>query len=133
MKSPTYPNELLSFDEIRKDLERCGIARFYYQATRQMILRMIGSGTLPYKEPKLEVKNGKTEKTSDKKWQEFYDYHLFRQMLTDRRLCDAYLLGEDIIPKFTHETDGKGKVWLKVKFYPKSATKTFTVFQDEEQ
>lgn len=126
-------DELKSFAEIRKDLERCGIARIYYQAVRQMILRMISSGTLPYKEPKLEVKNGKTEKTSDKKWQQFYDYHLFRQMLTDRRLCDAYLLGEDIIPKFTHETDDKGKVWLKVKFYPQSAVKKIRVFVDEEQ
>ncbi len=130
-------DELKSLNEIRADLQRLGIARFYYQAVRQMLLRMIGSGTIPDKEPKIEVKDGEPreqfiKRISEKKWQDFYDYHLFRQMLTDRRIMDAYLLGEDIIPKFTTETDSKGKVWKKVKFYPQSAVKKIRVFVDEE-
>lgn len=119
--------QLKSFNEIRQDLERCGIARFYYRAVQTMILRMFESGTLPKKETKIE--QGMQKQTSERKWQDFWNYHFFKQMLDDRRLIDAYLLEEEIIPKYSSKIE-KGKEFITVKFYPKSATKTVIIFQD---
>lgn len=120
--------KLKSFDEIRKDLQRCGIARFYYQAVKRMLLRMFDADILPNKEPKIE--RGTQKQIGDKKWGQYISYHLFKQMLQDNILIDAYLLGEEIIPRYTYETDKKGKEWVKVKYYPKSLTKTVIIFQD---
>lgn len=121
--------KLQSFDEncIREDLERCGIARFYYQAVQKMILRMFDSGTLPKTPPKIE--QGKQKRIGDKKWNDFWNYYFFKQMLDDRRLIDAYLLEEEIVPKYSSYSE-KGKVYITVKFYPESRVKHIVVFQD---
>lgn len=116
-----------SFDDIRKNLQRLGIARFYYDAARKMILRMFNSGVLPQKEPLLEYGKVGSKKNED----EFWTYSLFKQMLTDTRLIDAYLLGENIIPQWSRKTI-KGKEYKAVKFYPASCTKTVTVFVDSD-
>lgn len=116
-----------SFDEIRTNLQRIGIARFYYDAVRKMILYMFNDGTLPQKEPLLET--GKIG--NSKKEKEFWTYSLFKQMLSDVRLIDAYLLGERIISKWGKKVI-KGKEYKTVKFYPESCTKTVTVFTDSD-
>lgn len=118
--------KLKNIDEIRADMQKTGLARFYYSAARRMLLNQFADGTLPQKEPKLEA--GKN--VSDKKQKEFWNYHLFKQMLEDKRLMDAYLLGEPIIPKWTTEQVGK-KEYEKVKFYPEGKTQKVVRFIDE--
>lgn len=118
--------KLKNIDEIRADMQKTGLARFYYSAARRMLLNQFADGTLPQKEPKLEA--GKN--VSDKKQKEFWNYHLFKQMLEDKRLMDAYLLGEPIIPKWTTEQVGK-KEYKKVKFYPEGKTQKVVRFIDE--
>ena len=120
---------LKSFDEVRSDLQRCGIARFYYQAVTKLLTRMFDTGVFGQKEPR--IVQGEQKKTSVKKWSEFGNWHLFKQMLTDRRLIDAYLLGEEIIPKYGTAID-KNKEYVTVKYYPQSATKKIIVFTDEQ-
>lgn len=118
-------NDLKSFEEIRTDLQRLGIARFYYNAVSKMIQRMFDGGVIPNKEPLFEV--GKP--LSAKRIDELYNYSLYKQMQTDKRLIDAYLLGEPIIPKYG-EKEVKGKLYRTVKFYPKSKVKTVKIFID---
>lgn len=115
-----------SVDEIREDLFRTGIARIYYNAVRRMLLNQFTDGTLPQKEPKVEV--GKS--ISDKKAKDLWNYYLFNQMLDDRRLIDAYLLGEPIVPRWGKKQVGN-KEYRIVKFYPEGKTKRVVVFKNE--
>ena len=48
-------NNLKSFNEIRAELNRTGIARFYHNAVTHLLLRMFEKGALPTKEPIIEV------------------------------------------------------------------------------
>lgn len=121
--------ELKSLDEIKSDLKHCGIARFYYQGVRNLLLRMFDNGVFGKTEPK--IIQGEQKKTSDKKWTEFWNWHLFKQMLSDKRLMEAYLLEEEIIPKYGTKIE-KGKEYVTVKFYPGSATKVVRIFQGDE-
>lgn len=120
-------NSLKSFDETRAELNRIGIARFYHNAVTHLLLRMFDEGGLPNKEPIIEV--GK--KISDKTWRDFYAYHLYKQMLDDIVLIDAYLLGEQIVPKFGTKTI-KNKTVKTVKFFPESRVKHVIIFEDEK-
>lgn len=120
-------NSLKSFDETRAELNRIGIARFYHNAVTHLLLRMFDEGGLPNKEPLIEV--GK--KVSDKTWRDFYAYHLYKQMLDDIVLMDAYLLGEKIVPKFGTKTI-KNKTVKTVKFYPESRVKHVIIFEDNK-
>ena len=120
-------NKLKSFDEIRAELNRIGIARFYHNAVTHLLLRMFDEGGLPNKEPLIEV--GK--KVSDKTWRDFYAYHLYKQMLDDIVLMDAYLLGEQIVPKFGTKTI-KNKTVKTVKFYPESRVKHVIIFEENK-
>ena len=80
------------------------------------------------KEPQIEC--GK--KNSDKTWKQFFDWHLYKQMLTDVRLMDACILGERIVPQYSTKII-KNKEYKDVKFYPESAVKKIRVFLDEEE
>lgn len=116
-------HELKSFVEIRNDLKRIGVARFYHQAVKTMILRMIDDGVI--KETNLEV--GK--KCSEQKQQDFIFYNLFKQMLDKPILIDAYLLKEPLILNYGTKTI-KNKAYRTVEFYPESFTKTVRIMQD---
>ena len=120
-------DKLKSFDETRAELNRIGIARFYHNAVRNLFLRMFDEGALPNKEPIIEV--GK--KASDKTWRDFFTYNLCKQMLNDIVLIDAYLLGEQIVPKYGTKTI-KNKIVKTVKFYPESRVKHVIIFEDEK-
>lgn len=116
-------HELKSFVEVRNDLKRIGIARFYHQAVKTMILRMIDNGVI--KQTELEV--GK--KYSEQKNQDFFFYNLFKQMLDKPILIDAYLLEEPLIPKYGKKKI-KNKEYRTVEFYPESFTKMVRIMQD---
>ena len=88
---------------------------------------MFKEGALPTKEPIIEV--GK--KVSYKTERDFHDYHLYKQMLDDIVLIDAYLLGEKIVPKFGTKTI-KNKTVKTVKFYPESRVKHVIIFEDNK-
>lgn len=120
--------ELKSLNEIRADLQRLGIARFYHQAVRQLLLQQFQNGIFGAKEPQIEC--GK--KISIKTEKQFYDWHLYKQMLTDVRLMEACILGERIVPKYSKKFI-KDKEYKDVKFYPESAVKKIRVFLDEEE
>lgn len=120
-------DKLKTFDEIRAELNRIGIARFYHNAVTRLLLRMFDEGALPTKEPIIEV--GK--KVSNKTERDLYDYHLYKQMLDDIVLIDAYLLGEQIVPKYGTKTI-KNKIVKTVKFYPESRVKHVIIFEDEK-
>lgn len=120
-------DKLLSFNEIRAEINRTGIARFYHNAVTRLLLRMFDEGALPNKEPIIEV--GK--KVSDKTWRDFYAYNLYKQMIDDIVLIDAYLLGEQIVPKFGTKTI-KNKTVKTVKFFPESRVKHVIIFEDEK-
>lgn len=120
-------NSLKSFDETRAELNRIGIARFYHNAVTHLLLRMFEEGALPTKEPIIEV--GK--KVSYKTERDFHDYHLYKQMLDDIVLIDAYLLGEKLVPKFGTKTI-KNKTVKTVKFYPESRVKHVIIFEDNK-
>lgn len=64
-------------------------------------------------------------------WRDFYAYHLYKQMLDDIVLMDAYLLGEQIVPKFGTKTI-KNKTVKTVKFYPESRVKHVIIFEDNK-
>lgn len=115
--------ELKSFVEVRNDLKRIGIARFYHQAVKTMILRMIDNGVI--KGTELEV--GK--KYSEQKKKDFLFYNLFKQMLDKPILIDAYLLEEPLILNYGTKTI-KNKAYRTVEFYPESFTKTVRIMQD---
>lgn len=119
--------QLKSFKEIRKDLTHTPIARFYYQAAKRMISQMFDDGVLPKKEPLIRANERKT--TTNKKWNDFWNYHLYKQMLNDVTLIDAYLLGEEIVPKYGTKVMN-GKEYVSVKFYPAFYTKIATFFID---
>lgn len=120
-------DELKSFNEIRTDLQRLGIARFYHQAVRRLVSQQFQAGVFGNKEPQIE----RDKKVSDKTWKTFWDWHLYKQMLNDVRLMDACILGERIVPKFSTKII-KNKEYTEVKFYPESAVKKIRVFLDEE-
>lgn len=96
--------------------KKLGVAHHYYDCARKMILRMFDDGALPKVEPKIE--QGTQEFTSNRKWKAFLDFHLFRQMLTDRRLLEGYLMGSEIGMKYDSRSQGK-KEYLTVEFYIK--------------
>lgn len=127
-------DKLKSSAEIRADLERLGIARYYYQATMQFILRMFENGVFPTKEPIIECVQGThrpIKKINEKQWKAWIDYHIFKQMLQDRRLLDAYLLGEEIVPRYD-TVEKKNKTYLTAKFYPQCRVKKILVYTDND-
>ena len=117
--------ETKSFNEIREDLYHIGTAKFYHQAVRQFIIRMFEKQEFGKFEPLLE-KTKKMSEYSDAKQRKFWDWHFYKQMLTDSRLIDAYLLGERIVPIYTTK-ELNNKQYFDVKFYPKSAIYNFTI------
>lgn len=120
--------QLKTFDEIRNELNRIGIARYYYQAVKRVIILMFQGGVFPNKEPIIEV----GEKPSEKKWQSFWTYHFYKQMLDDNTLIDAYLLEEPIIPKYGTKII-KNKTLKTIKFYPESKVKYVMIFDDSKE
>lgn len=127
-------DKLKSSAEIRADLERLGIARYYYQAVMQFILRMFENGVLPSKEPMMECESGThrlKKKVNTNQWQAWWDYHIFKQMLEDRRLLEAYLLGEEIVPRYD-TVEIKNKTYLTAKFYPQCRVKKILVYTDND-
>lgn len=122
--------KLKSTDEIREELRHLRIARYYYQGAMRMILYFMNTSIFPQKEPKIEANHqARGIKISDRKWNEFYAYHFFRQALQDRRLLEAALFGEEVEPKFGRRTEN-GKEYLTIKFYPESQIKYLKIFQD---
>lgn len=107
-------DELKSFDEMRKDFVWSTRASYYYQAVKRMLLNMFDANVLPSKEPMLPVGQRTTAA--------FWNYHFYHQMLRDNILIDAYLLGEEIVPKYDKKIV-RGKEYITVKFYPISHIK----------
>lgn len=102
-------------EDIHADLVHLGVAEWYHKAITQLLLRMFNDGFLPQKEPM--IKNGKQKQTGDRKWTEFIKYHLFKQMLTDFGLREAYLLEAELVFEYgVREYKNKEYLTLHFKF-----------------
>lgn len=118
-------SNLKNFNKIRADLYHIGTAKFYHQAVRQFITKMFDGQVFGKSEPLLE-KTKKISEYSDKKQRDFWNWHFYKQMLTDPRLIDAYLLGEEVVSVYTTKNKND-KQYFDVKFYPRSAIYNFTI------
>lgn len=114
-------NEMKGFEEIRQDLTKIGVSGIYHKAIKRFILQAMEDKVI--EEPKrgtAYLRNLKTPSRYDA-MDKIYKYDLYKQMLTDNEIIDAYLLGEELTSTAEHkEVNGKETVVYKFSVREKS-------------
>lgn len=107
--------KLKGFEEISQDLTNMGISDIYHKAIKRFILQAMQDNAI------VEPKRGSAYLRDLKKpsrydaMDKIYKYDLFKQMLNDNKLIDAYLLQQELTAMPEYEMINGGET-LKYKF-----------------